>query len=158
VVEGAEVTERDEINLRGCHPALIAKVRILLDYMATIKPMKTAGRALRTTAEQKMLWLQGRPQFGGRPGKIVTYADGVKNKSNHQPKADGYAYAVDLCFVDDPRTPKDETWDEATWTQYGPLMYAKARSLGLKCGADWTKPDRPHVELPPQLGGETQAA
>jgi peptidoglycan L-alanyl-D-glutamate endopeptidase CwlK len=148
------LTTRDEINMRGCHPALIAKVRILLDYMETIKPMKTAGRALRTTAEQKMLYAQGRDA----PGRIVTYADGVTNKSNHQPKADGYAHAVDLCFVDDPRTPKDETWDEATWTQYGPLMYAKARSLGLRCGADWMKPDRPHVELPPQLGGETQRA
>lgn len=158
------MTERDEINMRGCHPLLIAKVRELLAYMAPIKPMKVAGRALRTAAEQKMLYAKGRTANGPdvsltRPfGRTVTNADGIHKKSNHQPHADGYAHAVDLCFVDDPRTPKDETWDEATWTTYGPVMFAKARELGLKCGADWPSPDRPHLELPPTLGGETVRA
>lgn len=146
------MTEKDCKNLEGVHPLLIAKLTQVLEYMATVvgKPMKPAGKAVRTTKEQQALYRQGRP--GGPPGsKIVTYADGVKNKSNHQVKADGFGHAVDLCFVDDPRTPKDETWDEALWQHEAPKMWAKAKEVGLKVGADWKKPDRPHVELPEEV-------
>lgn len=126
------------------HPELLRRVDLVLEYMASLgKPMKIA-QGFRSAEYQASLYAQGRT----KPGKIVTRADGYKNKSNHQAKADGYGHAVDLCFVDDPRTPKDETWDEPTWQEWAPKMWAKARELGLACGADWPNPDRPHLELP----------
>ena len=50
----------------------------------------TAG--VRTAEEQNKLYQQGRTVKGIK----VTKVDGYKLKSNHQIKADGYGYAVDI--------------------------------------------------------------
>lgn len=126
----------------GLHPLLLEKVDRVLNAMAALGwPMKIV-QGVRTAEQQGKLYAQGRTA----PGKVVTNADGVVKKSNHQPKQDGYGYAVDCAFVDNPATPVDETWsDRSPWSAYG----ACAKAVGLVWGGDWKSlPDRPHVELP----------
>jgi peptidoglycan L-alanyl-D-glutamate endopeptidase CwlK len=96
----------------------------------------TDGR--RTAAEQKALFAQGRTT----PGAIVTNADGITRKSNHQQKADGYGHAVDCCFLVDGKA----SWALSNpWNVYG----AMAKALGCKWGGDWDAiKDMPHIELP----------
>jgi hypothetical protein len=94
---------------------------------------------VRTDAQQQALYAQGRTL----PGNIVTKADGVINRSNHQVKADGYGHAVDCAFVTDP-------WGEKQpWRAYG----ACCEAVGLKWGGGAAFlaagiNDRPHAELP----------
>lgn len=104
-------------------------------------PMKIV-QGLRTVEEQQALFAQGRT----KPGKIVTKADGVSNRSNHQAGPDGLGRAVDCAFVDDKNTALDETWaDSSPWAAYGAL----AKAVGLQWGGDWKGiNDRPHIELP----------
>ena len=125
-------------RLEGVHPDLIAKLsRVLAEMMAIGYPMIVTD-GVRTLAQQQALWAQGRT----KPGRIVTNADGVKNKSNHQPHEDGYGHAVDCAFL----VGNQPSWDEhLPWTVYGAL----AMHYGLVWGGSWTKIiDRPHVELP----------
>ena len=92
---------------------------------------------VRTTEQQQALYAKGRTA----PGPMVTYVDGVKVKSNHQAKADGYGHAVDCCFLKDGKP----SWDPShPWRLYGEM----AAALGLQWGGFWTRfVDRPHIEL-----------
>lgn len=124
------------IRLVGVHPELAARVlRVLAAMEALGFPMMiTAG--VRSAAQQKALWDQGR----SKPGPIVTYLDGVKKKSNHQAKEDGLGYAVDAVFLVDGKP----SWDlQLPWSAYG----AAAKALGLVWGGDWKMRDYPHVEF-----------
>jgi peptidoglycan L-alanyl-D-glutamate endopeptidase CwlK len=127
------------------HPILAAKLaRVLAAMDALGFPMRIVS-TVRTTDEQQALYAQGRT----KPGPIVTNADGVRIKSNHQAKADGFGHAADCAFLD-LRTdhPTDVVWDnDLPWSTYG----ACARAVGLRWGGDFKSiVDRPHVELPPQ--------
>lgn len=133
-------------RLDGVHPDLVARVQLILDGMKLLGFPMMVTDGVRTLKRQQELYAQGRTQ----PGKIVTNADGVTRKSNHQAKADGYGYAVDCCFlVDiDGDGDLDPTWDKARpWERYGAL----AQALGLVWGGAWTGfVDKPHIELPLQ--------
>ncbi len=84
----------------------------------------------RTAEKQAELFAQGRT----KPGRIVTWVDGVVRKSNHQQATDGFYHAVDCAFIG------AEPWaDTHPWMLYNGL----ARLLGLYSGADFG--DRPHV-------------
>lgn len=126
-------------KLEGVHPALVEKVKRIQAAMAALGfPMVvTAGR--RTVAEQQALYAQGRT----KPGAIVTNADGVTHRSNHQEKSDGFGHAVDLAFVDGAGQP---SWAEHwPWNAYGACVQA----VGLVWGGAWISiKDRPHCELP----------
>jgi peptidoglycan LD-endopeptidase CwlK len=128
--------------LDGVHPVLIAKIQQVWAAMAALNaPMKpTAG--CRTVGQQSVLYAQGR---FGNPGPIVTHCDGLRSKSNHQPKADGYGHAVDCAFEGaDPYLEK-HPHGAALWAAYG----ACCKALGLVWGGDFTTlRDQPHVELP----------
>jgi peptidoglycan LD-endopeptidase CwlK len=131
-------------RLAGVHPELAHKVRLILEAMKTLGfPMMVTG-GVRTTAEQQALYALGR----SKPGKVVTYRDGVRLKSNHQTKADGFGHAVDCAFladVDGDGSPDDPSWDmKHPWELYG----AMAKALGLVWGGSWKMRDLPHVELP----------
>lgn len=76
-------------TLKGIHPNL---VRVMTEAIKKTPVDFTITDGVRTTAQQKALYAKGRTAAGG----IVTNADGVKNKSNHQVKADGFGHAVDL--------------------------------------------------------------
>lgn len=124
------------MKLDGVHPDLIGKwekIRTAAGVLGlTIIP--TSG--LRSLAEQQALYAQGRTA----PGPIVTYADGVKKRSNHQAHPDGWGHALDFCFLLDGKP----SWNLALpWKLIGEM----AKSLGLKWGGDWKRPDRPHIEL-----------
>lgn len=111
----------------------------LLAFGAPIRRTQTE----RTTEQQQALYAQGRTA----PGNIVTNADGVIHKSNHQVQEDGYGYAVDCCFVGPDPYLEHVRGGPALWRAYGAL----AKAAGLKWGGDFTTiKDMPHVELPGQ--------
>ena len=72
---------RSKENLKGLHPDLIKVVERAIEIS---DQDFTVIEGLRTTKRQQDLYAQGRT----KPGNIVTKADGVKNKSNHQAKSD----------------------------------------------------------------------
>lgn len=131
-------------RLAGVHPTLVERITRIMTAMELLGHPMLVTDGVRTAARQAELYAQGRT----KPGKIVTYADGVHKKSNHQARVDGYGHAVDCCFlVDiDGDGPDDPSWSEKhPWELYG----AMARALGLTWGGDWQSfKDRPHVELP----------
>ena len=81
--------QRSLDNLKGVHPNL---VKVITEGIKTSPVDFTITEGLRTTKEQQQLYAQGRTA----PGNIVTNVDGVKKKSNHQAKEDGYGHAIDL--------------------------------------------------------------
>jgi peptidoglycan L-alanyl-D-glutamate endopeptidase CwlK len=123
-------------KLEGVHPELVEKVKRILFAMAELGHPMIVTDGPRTREQQRALYAQGRTA----PGKIVTYANGVTSLSNHQVKADGFGHAVDCCFLRDGKA----SWaEDHPWKLYGEA----AKSLGLRWGGDWTRPDRPHIEL-----------
>jgi peptidoglycan L-alanyl-D-glutamate endopeptidase CwlK len=130
-------------RLENVHPRLLELSNQLTAAMgvAGFPMMVTDG--LRTLEEQQKLYAQGRTV----PGQIVTNADGVHNRSNHQPHDDGLGHALDLTFINPansrPFWPTDATWMKR-WRAYGKLAVA----MGLEWGGDWTRPDLPHIQLP----------
>lgn len=124
-------------HLRGCHPELAWRVAALLGALEREGHFAILTQGVRSVAQQQALYAQGRT----RPGKIVTNCDGISKVSNHQPKGDGYGYAVDVAWRLDDGTI---TWD-GPWELLGTLAAAQ----GLEWGGNWLRfPDRPHLELP----------
>lgn len=82
-------SQRSLSNLVGVHPDLVT---IMHESIKETPIDFTITEGVRTAKRQRELYAQGRTL----PGNIVTYADGWVKKSNHQPKSDGYGYAVDL--------------------------------------------------------------
>jgi peptidoglycan LD-endopeptidase CwlK len=131
------MTDRDRKKLSGVHPELAARIeRVLAALDAYGHPMMITD-GVRTAAQQKALYAKGRTA----PGRIVTNADGVLKKSNHQPKDDGLGHAVDCCFVVDGKP----SWDgRLPWRVYGALV----QGLDLTWGGAWKSfADLPHAEL-----------
>lgn len=135
----ANVT-RDQDRLIGVHPELASAVTKILGAMDELGFGMMVTEGLRSDARQAALYAQGRTT----PGKIVTNADGVNDKSKHQKQEDGWGHAVDSAFLDDPTTAKVETYDEnMPWELYA----LAAEKLGLTAGYRWRSPhDPPHVE------------
>lgn len=125
-------------KLEGVHPRLVEAVQRILLAMNDLGLRMLVTDGVRSTAEQEAKYAQGRTT----PGKIVTQADGLLNKSNHQAKLDGFGHAVDLCFV----VNNVASWaDEMPWRLYGEM----AQSQGLVWGGAWVSfVDKPHIELP----------
>lgn len=121
--------------LDGVHPDLVTKIGKVLAAMSALGHPMRVVQGLRTTAQQQALYAQGRTT----PGKVVTKADGVKNRSNHQAHADGLGHAVDLAFAG-----PDPFAESHPWSCYGACVQA----VGLSWGGSWPTPDRPHAELP----------
>jgi peptidoglycan L-alanyl-D-glutamate endopeptidase CwlK len=117
-------------KLDGVHPHLV-----VMAYLG--QPMVVTD-GVRTLEQQQRLYAKGRTA----PGKIVTNADGVRVKSNHQAKDDGFGHAVDMAFLVNglPAWPEN-----GRWALYGEV----AKACGCKWGGDWTGfVDRPHIEMP----------
>ena len=127
-------------DLCSIHPELVARITRVLDALSALGfPMRITD-GVRTMEQQAAIYAQGRTT----PGRIVTYADGVTHRSNHQVKADGYGHAVDCAFVG---SDGDPSWAESwPWNAYGACVVA----VGLTWGGNWRgkKRDRPHCELP----------
>jgi hypothetical protein len=121
------------------HPDLVAKINRVLAGMSAIGfPMKIV-QGLRTVEEQQKLYAQGRTITG----KIVTDADGVKVRSNHQAGPDGLGRAVDCAFLG-----SDPFSDSLPWSLYGAACEAVGLVWGGGTKAGWHGQDRPHAQLP----------
>lgn len=92
----------------------------------------------RTTAEQQALYAKGRTA----PGKIVTYADGVKNKSYHQS-----GKAVDIYAYINGKA----NWETKYYEPIARHIQEVAKNkfgVNLQWGGDWTKfKDYPHFQI-----------
>lgn len=128
---------RSKNNLKGVHPDL---VKVVERAITLTTQDFTVIEGVRTTQRQQELYAQGRT----KPGSKVTNADGVKNKSNHQAKADGYGHAVDI-------VPYPVDWNTTSkFVAIADAMKQAAKDLGVKLewGGDWTKlVDLPHFEV-----------
>ena len=132
-----KLSQRSLDNLDGVHPDL---VKVVKRAIQTTKQDFLVTEGLRTTQRQQDLYAQGRT----KPGSIVTKADGVKNKSNHQAKSDGYGHAVDL-------VPYPVDWNsERKFRDIANAMLLAASELRVKIqwGGNWKNfNDLPHYEL-----------
>ena len=132
------------VRLRGCHPDLRARVLALIADLSRQGLEIVITQGVRSTAQQQALYAQGRY----KPGKIVTNCDGQVRVSNHQPKADGYGYAVDVAWRN---AHGDISW-EGPWE----TLMTLAEAHGLISGGRWTRfPDLCHLELSPALAAPT---
>ena len=134
---------------KNVHPKLIEVMKVAISnspYDFRI----TAGA--RTAKEQNALYQIGRTRAGNK----ITNADGYKNKSNHQIKADGFGYAVDI-FVcgkydengDYIKFTTEEGYDDKKIREVADHIKATAKSLGLgiEWGGDWKFYDSPHFQI-----------
>lgn len=144
----AKFSQRSKDALKGVHPDL---VRVMEAAIADTPQDFTIVEGVRTAARQAELYAQGRTIKGRAvKGPIVTNADGVTKKSNHQPKADGYGHAVDLYPYYDGKV---QVQDKDVIRRLGVIarhVKDKAARLGVAItwGGDWRSPhDPPHFEL-----------
>lgn len=136
-------SQRSYNNLKGIHPDLIT---VLVTAVKDSPYDFTITSGLRTTAEQQALYAQGRT----KPGAIVTKADGVRNKSNHQAKADGFGYAVDLYpyYNGSVQVKGTEVNNRLKVISEHIKQTAKKLNINVEWGGDWKKlVDTPHFEL-----------
>ena len=135
-----ELNERSKKNLRGVHSDLVR----LIEESAKDTPVAfTVTEGVRTAERQAQLYAQGRTT----KGTIVTTKDGVVKKSNHQPKADGFGYAVDL-YASPAGVVKVN--DAKSLHVIASHIKQVAQRIGVKVvwGGDWKSPhDPPHFEL-----------
>ena len=127
-------------SLKGIHPDL---VRVMTKAILTTPVDFTITDGVRTLAMQQALYAKGRTS----PGRIVTNADGVKNKSNHQIKSDGYGYAIDLYpYINGKIDFNDK---ENKLPVISAHILATANCLGVKVewGGNWKFLDKPHFQL-----------
>jgi len=132
--------ERSKNNLIGIHPDLVA----VMNKAITNSPFDfTIVEGVRTVERQQELYAKGRKTAGA----IVTNCDGVRAKSSHQVKDDGYGYAVDLYAYYDGSV---QTNDVVKLKAIAAHIKHVSKKLGIKIewGGDWkTIKDYPHFEL-----------
>ncbi|GGG97243.1 M15 family metallopeptidase [Pedobacter zeae] len=132
--------KRSVQNLIGVHPDLVSLIKAAIvntpfDF--------TVVEGVRTQARQMMLYAQGRTA----KGSIVTFADGVKNKSNHQVKSDGFGHAVDLYPFIKGKVDFNDSVKLKSIADHIKKV-AKELNIGITWGGDWKKPyDPPHFQL-----------
>ena len=124
-----ELNERSRKNLKGVHPDL---VRVLETAIIDSPIGFTIVEGIRSTKRQQELYAQG-----------FSKADGVKVKSNHQIKVDGYGHAVDLYA--NPINVKD-TRNIAIVADHIKRT-SKKLGISVEWGGDWKMRDYPHFEL-----------
>ena len=130
-------------KLKKIHPML---VKVMTEAIKTSPFDFTITCGVRTAVQQQALYEKGRT----KPGEIVTNADGMKKKSNHQMKDDGYAYAVDLYpYIDGSiRREYVEYKYEVNAIAAHILKTAEKMGINIIWGGNWQTPfDPPHFEL-----------
>lgn len=139
----ATFSQRSRGNLQGVHPDLVR----VLDAAIRDTPIDfTITEGVRSQARQQQLYAQGRTVSGPR----VTNVDGMRNKSNHQVKPDGFGHAVDLYPFVDGAVRVNEPYVDAKLKVIARHIKATAVRLGVPItwGGDWKSPyDPPHFEL-----------
>lgn len=136
-------------KLEGVHKDLVKVMKLAI----TNSPYDfKISNGVRTSAEQYALYCQGRTVLTDKKGnklKKVTNCDGITKKSNHQVKADGFGYAVDIALLN-PNNPKEVIWNDiAMYTKVANhiLKIAKEQGVNLEWGGNWKDfKDYPHFE------------
>lgn len=145
-----ELSEMSKAYFKNVHPYLVDVISAAI----TDSPFDfkiTAGA--RTAQEQNALYQLGRTRAGNK----VTNCDGYKSKSNHQIKADGYGYAVDIfiCgkYDEQGNYIKFNTTEGYDFKKLKAVAdhiksIAKAKNIKVEWGGDWKGGwDSPHFEL-----------
>ncbi|MCT3662582.1 M15 family metallopeptidase [Elizabethkingia anophelis] len=134
--------ERSLKNLEGVHPNL---VKVMKAAIVNSPVDFTITEGVRTLKRQQDLYAQGRT----KPGTKVTNADGVRNKSNHQAKPDGFGHAVDLYpfFLGQVQVNHKDTINNLKLISDHIKKVAKELGIGIIWGGDWKFVDCPHFEL-----------
>jgi len=128
-------------SLKGIHPNL---VKVMTEAIKNSPIDFTITDGVRTTEMQKALYAKGRTVKGG----IVTNADGVKNKSNHQIKSDGFGHAVDLYPYVNGAIDFNDKENRLSIIADHILSTAKKLNIGITWGGNFKSIlDRPHFEL-----------
>lgn len=112
-------------------PEMAQRVKLIAQRVARRGFQIEVTQGMRTFAEQDALYSQGRT----RKGPKVTNARGGQSLHN-------YGLAVDFALMVNGRY----TWPEphSVWA----AIAEEAVKAGLEAGANWAKPDKPHVEWP----------
>jgi peptidoglycan LD-endopeptidase CwlK len=130
-------------RLEGVHPLLIDVIEeAIVGSPYNFQIPRDGG--VRTVERQQELYSYGRTNMSK---KKVTNVDGIKKKSNHQVKADGYGHAFDI-FIMLPNGKA--SWDKKMLTEVANhiLAIGKTKGVTIEWGGNWTKfPDLPHFEL-----------
>ena len=132
--------ERSLNNLKGVHPDL---VRVMTEAIKNTPIDFTIVEGVRSLQRQQELYMQGRT----KPGAKVTNADGVRNKSNHQAKPDGFGHAVDIYPYVNGKVDLTASKELKIISDH---IKSVAKKLGIKItwGGDFKSiPDAPHFEL-----------
>ncbi|ASW76451.1 hypothetical protein IQ37_15185 [Chryseobacterium piperi] len=135
--------KRSLSSLEGVHPNL---VRLIKESITNSPVDFTVVEGVRTLKRQQELFAQGRT----RPGKRVTNADGVRNKSNHQVKPDGFGHAVDIYpfFLGQVQVNHRDTIKNLKLISDHIKATAKRLEIPITWGGDWRRPyDPPHFQL-----------
>lgn len=131
--------QRSLDSLKGVHPLLC---EVMHEAIKNSPYDFTITEGVRTVQRQQELYAQGRT----KPGAIVTNVDGVKVKSNHQPKADGYGYAVDIYpYLNGKVDVNALTELKAIGAHI--CKVAKTMGINVEWGGNWKFVDVPHFQL-----------
>lgn len=139
----ANFSKRSIDNLKGVHPDL---VKLMTESIKDSPVDFTITEGVRSDKRQQDLYAQGRTT----KGIIVTNVDGIRRKSNHQPKTDGYGYAVDLYPFYNGSVQVQDKEVIAKLKLIAVHIKAVAKCIGVKItwGGDWKNPyDPPHFEI-----------
>jgi len=123
-------SQRSLNNLKGVHPDM---VRLMFESIKTSPIDFVIVEGVRADERQKELFKAGKSK-----------CDGVKNKSNHQVKPDGYGHAVDLYPL------PIQYSDPKPYIELSKHIKSVANKLNIKIrwGGDFKSfIDRPHWEL-----------
>lgn len=132
-------SKRSLNNLIGVHPDL---TRLMHEAIKSTPIDFTITEGVRTVKRQQLLYAQGR----SKPGIRVTNADGVKKKSNHQIKADGYGYAVDLYPYINGKVVVNAV-EELIIISNHIYNIAEELNITIKWGGYWKLKDYAHFEI-----------
>lgn len=131
------LTIRDKERLVGVIPALVTDLDTLFTEQAAKGRPMFVVEGVRTTARQQALYAQNTPHH------IVTQADGVIKKSNHQVHDDGFGHAVDLGFIPTKEQPDPFA---KTWPWEDLSAFAQTHP-GLRWGGTFSFRDLDHLEI-----------
>lgn len=144
-----KLSKLSKIKLQGVHPDLI---KLFTEAIKKSPYDFRITHGVRTAEEQYKLYQIGRTI----KGRKVTNCDGYIKKSNHQAKADGYGYAVDIfiCgkYIDGKyiKYTTSEGYDVRKLILVAEHIKEVAKNLNIPItwGGDWKRfKDFPHFEL-----------
>ena len=142
------LSKRSLSRLEGVHPLLVVCIKKAIEHPACpydfgIPPYG----GLRTVEDQQELYAKGRTDFSTH-NRPVTYVDGIRKKSNHQAKEDGYGHAFDIYIFD--HETKRASWNVEKLKAVADhlIRISSLNGIDLSWGGNWTRfKDYPHFEI-----------